>query len=119
MEKLFAYGTLKPGHAPAEVARAVDSLTVLGQGFVHGRLLNFGEYPGVLLDGKQSRVPGTVLRVPNDEVLRQLDAYEEFDRNHPKQSLFIRKKTLVTMDDGGEMECWIYELNPLTLATAV
>ena len=49
-DTLFAYGTLRPGHAPDEIAPAVEKLRRVGEGFVTGVLYDLGNYPGAVLD---------------------------------------------------------------------
>lgn len=45
-EYLFAYGTLQPGLAPAEIADVVAGFEIAGVGFVHGTLYDLGSFPG-------------------------------------------------------------------------
>jgi len=113
---LFTYGTLHPGHAPDEIASAVDRLRPVGTGYVHGVLYDLGDYPGAVLDPASTRnISGTVFRLPEDEdVLHQLDEYEGFDQNSPDRSLFIRTLRIVTLDSGDTLPCWIYVYNQET-----
>ena len=112
MQQLFAYGTLKPGNAPTEIADAVRSLRAVGRGQVRGRLLQMDGYPGAILDADGDEIKGVVLQIPNRATLKQLDLYEEYDPRNRKKSLFLRKKTRVALESGGHTECWIYEFNP-------
>jgi gamma-glutamylcyclotransferase (GGCT)/AIG2-like uncharacterized protein YtfP len=100
-ECLFVYGTLLPGRAPAEVANAVSRLRRVGPGHVQGRLYDFGDYPGAILDrSSQSRIPGQVFELPDDEsVLASLDEYEEFSPDDPAPQLVPADK--ITCNDGG------------------
>lgn len=110
---LFTYGTLQPGLAPADMAAAVDTLQPVGEGWVRGVLYDLGEYPGAVLDDcSESRIYGRVFRLPEDaEVLRELDAYEEFYPEAPAASQFVRRRCSVTLASGGELGCWIYVYN--------
>jgi gamma-glutamylcyclotransferase (GGCT)/AIG2-like uncharacterized protein YtfP len=107
---LFAYGTLLPGHAPVGIAVVVDRLTVVGDGFVQGRLYDLGDFPGAVLDGASAeRVFGTVYELPNDpDILRALDAYEEFDLSMADKSQFVRMQCSVTLTSGTVLDAWIY-----------
>jgi len=59
-----------------------------------------------------SVIRGKVFELPEDEqVLSSIDAYEGFDPNHPRGSLFVRKRWPVTLEDGSRMTCWIYAYN--------
>jgi len=111
--KLFAYGTLKRAHAPKEIAHAVNRFRLIGRGRVRGQIYDLGEYPAAILanTGKTGTIEGEVFEVPDAETLRALDAYEEFDSKRPAQSLFVRKRKLITLDNGKKVECWVYEYN--------
>lgn len=112
-EYLFAYGTLQPGLAPAEIADVVAGFEIAGVGFVHGTLYDLGSFPGAVLDAATSRrISGAVFRLPRDpHILDRLDEYEEYDPTSPRISPFIRRLHPVQMMNGEMLECWIYEYN--------
>jgi gamma-glutamylcyclotransferase (GGCT)/AIG2-like uncharacterized protein YtfP len=102
-EYLFAYGTLRPGLAPEQIAPLVERLRPLGEGFALGTLFDLGEYPAAVFDpGSASRVFGVVYELPRDaEILQKLDAYEGDE--------FARTEQLVTRVAGGVLACWAYD----------
>lgn len=137
---LFAYGTLQPGAAPAEIAGAAAQLKAIGAGCVRGRLYDLGHFPGAVLDGagnEQGKIDqcgdqkqgsdqdqggdqnnarhviyGTVFELPRDpEILAALDTYEEFDPENAAASQFVRTSCIVSLALGAAMECWIYVYN--------
>lgn len=110
---VFAYGTLHPGRAPAEIADIVCRFGIVGKGTVPGTLYDLGAYPGAVLNERsQRRISGTVFRLPKgDDVLSRLDAYEEFDPGALERSLFIRRLCSVQLSDGAILPCWIYQYN--------
>jgi gamma-glutamylcyclotransferase (GGCT)/AIG2-like uncharacterized protein YtfP len=110
---LFAYGTLRPGFAPQEMAPTVAKLRVVREGFVSGNLYDLGTCPGAMLDPTSAKkIFGIVLELPDDpDVLRRLDEYEEFDPALPQQSPFIRVPCAVEIPPGGTLQCWIYVYN--------
>ena len=110
---LFAYGTLQPGFAPAEIASAVSQLLPVGEAFVHGVLYDLGGHPGAVLDSSsQERIIGAVYQLPEDaSVLAELDAYEEFDPAAPESSAYLRIFHHVTLAAGGALRCWVYVYN--------
>ena len=112
-QHVFIYGTLLPGEAPEEIASIVKRLRRLGSARVRGRLYDFGEFPGAVLDpSSRTMVYGELVALPSDEgLLEALDRYEEFDSSDPKRSLFIRKKAKVWMANGSGREGWIYVYN--------
>jgi gamma-glutamylcyclotransferase (GGCT)/AIG2-like uncharacterized protein YtfP len=102
-EYLFAYGTLQPGLAPAEIAPAVERLRLVGEGFVRGRLYDLGSYPGAVLDaGAVGSIYGAVYELPQaPEILDRLDAYEGPEYRRVEQD--------VTLVAGGVRTCWVYD----------
>jgi gamma-glutamylcyclotransferase (GGCT)/AIG2-like uncharacterized protein YtfP len=112
-QNLFLYGTLLPSEAPKEIASIVKRFRRLGSGHVRGKLYDFGEFPGAVVDpSSRTLIHGELVTLPSDErILQALDRYEEFDPTHPRKSLFLRKKALVRMANGSVREGWIYVYN--------
>jgi gamma-glutamylcyclotransferase (GGCT)/AIG2-like uncharacterized protein YtfP len=112
-DRLFVYGTLRPGHAPKEISKVVETFTPIGRGTVRAKLYDFGDYPGIVLDEKTGEsVYGEVFALPSGrKTLDQLDAYEEYSPQDPKRSLFKRLETTVTLMNGARERCWVYVYN--------
>ena len=110
---LFAYGTLGEQDAPREIVAVVKRLRCLGEGFILGRLYDLGEYPGAILGtSPNNKVFGKVYEIPADSgLLARLDAYEEFDPQHPAQSLFVRRRAPITRSNKKKIKGWVYEYN--------
>jgi gamma-glutamylcyclotransferase (GGCT)/AIG2-like uncharacterized protein YtfP len=110
---LFAYGTLQPGRAPAQIAGLAAELRPVGKGFVRGVLYDLGGYPGAVPDpNAPGKIFGTVMELPDDpEILRRLDAYEECDPQSPKTSEYVRELRKVELATGGILTCWFYRYN--------
>ena len=106
---LFVYGTLRPGHAPAEVAAAAAQLRLVGEGSVAGELYDLGHYPGAILNNNSGpRISGLLFELPEDEaVLRAIDDYEEFIPELPAASQFLRVQCEAECAGAG-VTCWIY-----------
>jgi gamma-glutamylcyclotransferase (GGCT)/AIG2-like uncharacterized protein YtfP len=118
-QPLFIYGTLHRSRAPDEIAPTVSLLRPLGPATVSGRLLNLGEYPGLLLPGEEV-VKGVLFALPEDRELcarvwQALDAYEDFRPESPETSLFLRVLTRVELPNGGEAKAWVYVYNQSTV----
>ena len=106
---LFVYGTLHPNCAPPDIAETARCMRFNGAGWVRGRLIDLGDYPGLIAgDG---RVEGTVFAVPSD-AWPALDAYEGCIQGAPEASLFLRQKIAVSMADGSTRSCWVYRYVP-------
>src|ERR1051326_7402037 len=110
---LFLYGTLLPAQAPKEIAAIVKRFRRLGPAQVRGKLYDFGEFPGAVLDSStRNMIQGELVALPSDEgVLKALDRYEEFDPLDTKRSIFVRQKAKVRMANGSSREGWIYVYN--------
>ncbi len=109
---LFAYGTLNPDLAPAEIADIVARFHHIGAGFVFGRLYDLGSYRGARPDeSSESRIPGNLYRIPEDpDLLKRLDQYEGYDPENDAESLFVRLR--ISVFAGPErFEAWIYVYN--------
>ena len=108
---LFIYGTLHPDRAPAEVAAFARRLKPIGPATIRGHLYNLGSYPGVILDSAAPPIPGELFAVPDAETLAALDVYEDFRPDDPSNSLFLRQRTIATLEDGTQQACWVYTYN--------
>jgi gamma-glutamylcyclotransferase (GGCT)/AIG2-like uncharacterized protein YtfP len=112
-EYLFLYGTLLPGNPHSKSLPVLRRLKPVGSATVRGRLYDFGDYPGALVDpAAKTLIKGTLFKLPNnDEVLKALDEYEEFDSRNKKSSLFVRMQADATLDDGRRLPAWLYVYN--------
>ncbi len=107
-ERLFAYGTLRRGHAPAALAERVRDLDWEGEASLAGRLYDLGPYPGAVLDPRATtRIHGEIARVPRDPGFwALLDTYEGTDGAAP---LFRRVRAVARCRDGAPAAVWVYE----------
>jgi gamma-glutamylcyclotransferase (GGCT)/AIG2-like uncharacterized protein YtfP len=112
-EYLFLYGTLLADGAPDEVIGALKSLRRIGPAHVRGRLYDLGEYPGAILaPSSKTLIRGEIFELPaTPAILKTLDDYEEFDAANKEASLFIRTKAKAKLQDGSQVDCWIYVYN--------
>jgi gamma-glutamylcyclotransferase (GGCT)/AIG2-like uncharacterized protein YtfP len=112
-EYLFVYGTLRPELVPPDFGGGVQRMRRIGATYAHGHLYDLGEYPGAILDANcDRRIIGEVLELPDGESnLAALDHYEGFDRNDRGASLFVRTVCHVILENGEEIECWVYVYN--------
>lgn len=111
-EYLFVYGTLRTGLRPTEVMPLLAELTLVSAATVSGRLYDFGEYPGVVLEYGFGSVTGELYELGDLPThLSAFDSYEEFDGSALSQSLFVRTKCRATLPSGQSVEAWIYVYN--------
>jgi gamma-glutamylcyclotransferase (GGCT)/AIG2-like uncharacterized protein YtfP len=110
--RLFAYGTLRTGKAPAEIAATVSRLNLLGPAIARGQLHDLGEYPGAIFSASAGEIPGEVYEVPDASAWAAIDSYEGFYPEDHAASLFVRREIEVRVASTGEtVLCWAYEYN--------
>jgi len=107
---LFVYGTLRPGWAPAALAKALAGARSLGPARVAGRLYDLGPHPGARLDGEPGdEIAGEVLALPELEArLADLDRYEGYRPEAPEASLYLRTRCDARLASGETIRCFVY-----------
>ena len=112
LDCVFAYGTLRPCHAPSALAPLLGRASSLGAASVPGLLYDLGAYPAATppTDARpESRVYGEVLRFAGPASwMDALDAYEGFNPGSRETSLFVRDPCTATLCSGQRVRCWIY-----------
>ena len=83
--------------------------TFVGEGWVAGRLVSVGRYPG-LLDG-DGEVSGEIYRLEDVASLEALDDLEEFDPADPERSEYLRIVRDVHGENGATVSAWVYLYN--------
>jgi gamma-glutamylcyclotransferase (GGCT)/AIG2-like uncharacterized protein YtfP len=107
-EYLATYGTLMPGEENHWMVRSITGEWATGT--AHGWVypIGFGPaegYPGFTLDASGPAVTVAVLRSDRlEKHWREIDDFEG--------SGYRRVRCLVTLDDGTNVEAWIYETDP-------
>jgi gamma-glutamylcyclotransferase (GGCT)/AIG2-like uncharacterized protein YtfP len=109
---LFVYGTLLPGAGPAGLRALTARFRPVGLATVRGRLYDLGAYPAAVLDDPAGTIIGHLLEVPDDPVTwRALDEYEGCDPQDPAAGLYRRERCSAKLDDGRQVNCWVYAYN--------
>ena len=112
---LFVYGTLRgdPRHDMYDVL--ARSAAFAGDGSVHARLYDLGEYPGIVISPSQEDVViGEVYELDPDnasDVLRVLDDYEGLGPSDPAPHEYLRTVVQVRLTDGRIVPAWAYVLS--------
>lgn len=110
---VFVYGTLRPGEKnyPRYLAgRTVCEVAATAEGQLY--FVADGGYPYVQPGG--FRVAGELVYLdPSryEETLRGLDALEEYDPDDEAHSVYLRRRTVVTLANGNRSPAWIYYWN--------
>jgi gamma-glutamylcyclotransferase (GGCT)/AIG2-like uncharacterized protein YtfP len=110
LQHLFVYGTLRSGFPNPLAKRLQAQARFVGIGSAPGVLYDFGWYPGAMFKADaRSRVIGEVFALKNAaRLIAQLDHYEG---TAEPDSVFRRVAVKVSLDRGGAIEAWTYELN--------
>jgi len=113
---VFVYGTLRAGEANdlrvAAAKRGIPEPELLGTATLHGRLYDFGAYPGLVLDPTGTAVRGDVYRI--DAAL--VPVLDEIEEVYPGgDALFLRENHAVML--GSEaVDCIVYPVSPQHIA---
>lgn len=108
MEKVFVYGTLKPGEINHQLYCA-DKVIETVRAYTQGRLFNLPlGYPA--MSTGSSRVEGFLLVFPDSSILASLDDLEDYHPQRPPQkNEYYRQKTLVYQLSGRSLGlAWSY-----------
>lgn len=108
---IFFYGTLMtPFNRPGRT-RIESQLTFKGHGSIGAALFDLGMYPAAV-PADHSRVRGETYEMANAAaVLQALDEIEGYTATEPDTSLYLRRITRVTLDDGRSVDAWVYFYN--------
>ena len=97
---VFFYGTLMAGFDRRRRAGIDDKLRYIGRGSIKGALFDLGLYPAAV-PAPDGRIWGEVYEMLRPViVLRALDEIEGYRPSEPEYSLYTRRLTPVTLDDG-------------------
>jgi gamma-glutamylcyclotransferase (GGCT)/AIG2-like uncharacterized protein YtfP len=110
---IFFYGTLMtPFNRPGRM-RIDSQLMFTGHGSIAAALFDLGMYPAAVpADHDNARVRGEVYRMTNvAAVLQVLDEIEGYRSTEPETSLYTRRLTPVTLDNGHTVSAWAYFYN--------
>jgi gamma-glutamylcyclotransferase (GGCT)/AIG2-like uncharacterized protein YtfP len=114
VDHIFVYGTLRSRAKAPERKLLATHGTRIGIGRVESASLHVGEYPyAVPVKNAGGSLVGEVYRFDASEmpgVLAKLDAYEEYDPNDIKGSLYRRETVRVRVGDT-QLKAWIYWYN--------
>ena len=103
---VFVYGTLRAGEWN-DINRLSPRPEFVGSGSVRGRMVDFGRYPGLLLDPAGPTAVGEIYRIA-EELLPTLDEIEEV---FPGAESEYRRLEVGVVTDRGVAQCLIYEVN--------
>ncbi len=104
-EALALYGSLMRGLGGMESAGVRSGIRYVGPCIIEGILFDLGSYPGVLPG--VGRVRGELYHVDDVWIWDRLDAFEGFDSEDEKGSLFLRRRVRL-LEPGQEASIYFY-----------
>lgn len=112
-EFIFVYGTLRKHAATLMSHLLAQHCEFHATGSMCGVLYEVAGYPGAVQSNDAAdRVMGELYRVrEHEELLEQLDAYEECGPQFPTPHEYIRKLLPIQLDDGSTVVAWVYVFN--------
>ena len=111
LDQVFFYGTLMAGFDRRARAGVDGMLSFRGRGSIAATLFDLGIYPAAV-PSPDSQVWGEVYAMSDpDAVLGVLDEIEGYSPAAPDHSLYLRERTLVTLNEGETAEAWVYFYN--------
>lgn len=113
LDYLFVYGTLQEA-VDNDMSRFLSQNSqVIGKGYFNGELYSVSWFPGAVLNAQSlDKVYGTIFKLKDAEfVFKTLDAYEGYNTHSPKTSLFTRALVPAYLDNGTEINTWVYLFN--------
>lgn len=110
-ELVFFYGTLMtPFSRPARM-RVDSHLIYAGRGSIQAALFDLGIYPAAV-PASDTRVWGELYEMAHPKIVLQvLDELEGYREAEPDASLYTRRLSPVTLEDGRVAAAWVYFYN--------
>lgn len=120
---VFVYGTLRAGEindlAQAAAQRRLPAARHVGPASVPGRLVDFGNWPGLIPVEDGRRVRGDIFQV-EPALVALMDEIEEHEPGKP--SCFVRREVAARLDSPAtapELLCQYYPIDPAWRGAAV
>ena len=115
-EYLFVYGTLLSNIASRVEHIMRKQTKVIGEGYVHGKIYDLGEYPAAIADpDSKDLIYGELIELQNKKILDILDDYEECGPQWPEPTEYIRIKVKVHITSSilidSSIEAFFYNYN--------
>ncbi|GAA4951256.1 gamma-glutamylcyclotransferase [Algibacter agarivorans] len=110
---LFVYGTLLKD-LDNDMSKFLNvHARLVGKGYFYGQLFQVSWFPGAIESTNTSeKVYGSIFNVKDFETLfKVLDDYEGVGENQPKPNLYTRELVTAFLQDGSELETWVYLYN--------
>jgi len=110
---VFVYGTLMTGESNWSIIRPFVYGTVPAS-LPNYEMVSVNHYPGIIEAEEFGVVFGQLMYIKKSrywEAIKRLDQLEGFQKDHPKSSLFLRKKVTVITENGVLCGAYVYTFN--------
>ena len=113
LEFIFVYGTLRRGANHLAHDTISRHAQYYGEGYMQGKLYDVGGYPATIeTENPDDKVYGEVYKISDNELLTQLDSYEECSDDFPQPHECTRNLVLINVNFPNKMlEAWAYIFN--------
>lgn len=101
---IACYGTLMRDFPMQKELEIVDKLKFVDHAYLPGALYEMGDFPGMVKSDTEETF-AEVYEILDEQALKLMDLYEDYDPKHPKTSLYIREKITLSSPD---LTCWVY-----------
>ena len=110
LDRIFVYGTLLSTSTKPMAREFAQNASLIGPARTPGRLIDLGNYPGLLEPNTPDDwVAGELWRLHAPvSYLPVLDAYEGCAPNDPEPREYTRVVRAVTLDTGEVADAWVY-----------
>jgi len=110
LDRIFVYGTLRSTSSAPMAREFAKNATLVGPARVPGRLIDLGQYPGLLEpNSPDDRVEGELWQLHAPEsYLPVLDAYEGCGPDDPEPHEYQRVVRTITRNTGEQVDVWVY-----------
>jgi gamma-glutamylcyclotransferase (GGCT)/AIG2-like uncharacterized protein YtfP len=110
-DRVFFYGTLMTGFNRRRRIGIDAQLRYLGRGWILAALFDLGIYPAAV-PAPDGKVWGEVYQMLEPgAALQALDDIEGYCAEEPEASLYTRRETPITLEDGADTLGWVYFYN--------
>ena len=112
-EFIFVYGTLRKETATPMHQLLARYCEYVSDALLQGKLYEVDGYPGAIeSDDPNDLIQGELYRIISTEnLLPQLDEYEECTEQFPQPHEYVRKKLLFSLSGSEKVCAWVYVYN--------
>lgn len=101
---IACYGTLMKDFPTQDELDIAEKLKFVDTAYLPGALYELGDFPG-MVKSENEETYAEIYEILDDQALKVMDLYEDYDPKHPQTSLYIREAVTLTSP---ALTCWAY-----------